>query len=168
MPKLIKNGQFQPDGWTLIRVQEDGSLPEIANGADVIVPLPLWLKDRAGFASRQGKVGVWLAPADEPEQLQVDLAQLPLVAIDFPVFTDGRGYSQARLLRERYGYQGELRAVGDVWEDLIHPLWQVGFDSFVIKDGKDPAKPAGAYNTFSERYQVTYQQPVPLFRRRVI
>ncbi|XLM20135.1 DUF934 domain-containing protein, partial [Chromobacterium piscinae] len=75
-------------------------------------------------------------------------------------------YSLARLLRERYDFAGELRAVGDVWADLIHPLWQVGFDAFLIKDGK-ALNDGDCYNTFSESYQVTYRQPQPLFRRRV-
>jgi uncharacterized protein (DUF934 family) len=65
------------------------------------------------------------------------LPGLPLVAVDFPAFTDGRGYSLGRLLRERYSYAGELRALGDVWVDLLHYLWQVGFNAFEIKDGKD-------------------------------
>ena len=72
-------------------------------------------------------VGVWLAPADDPGGARArTLASLPVIAVDFPAFTDGRGYSTARLLRERYGYTGELRAIGDVQRDQLHYLRQVG------------------------------------------
>ncbi|KIA80704.1 DUF934 domain-containing protein [Chromobacterium amazonense] len=166
MPRYIKNGKAQIDAWTLLRADESGALPAAPADADVIVPLAAWLADPAGWQARPGRTGVWLAPDDEPARLAPYLASLAVIAVDFPVFTDGRGYSLARLLRERYDFAGELRAVGDVWQDLIHPLWQVGFDAFLIKDGK-ALNEKDCYNTFSDGYQVTYRQPQPLFRRRV-
>ena len=90
-------------------------------GAPVIVPLALWQAERAALLAR-GDVGVWLAPADDPAVLADDVAALPLIAVDFPKFTDGRGYSIARLLRERYGFAGELRAIGDVLRDQLFAL----------------------------------------------
>ncbi|POZ61747.1 DUF934 domain-containing protein [Chromobacterium alticapitis] len=166
MPRYIKHGEERRDEWTLLRPDEQGGLPAAPAEADVIVPLAAWLADAAQWQARPGRVGVWLAPDDEPARLLPHLPSLAVVAIDFPAFTDGRGYSLARLLRERYHFDGELRAVGDVWQDLIHPLWQVGFDAFLIKDGKR-LDVKGYYNTFSDGYQVTYRQPQPLFRRRV-
>ncbi|OHX13076.1 DUF934 domain-containing protein [Chromobacterium sphagni] len=166
MPQYIKDGRVGEDGWLQLRLDEQGRLPAAPIGRDVIVPLACWLAETDRWLAHGGRVGVCLAPEDDPALLGTHLADLVLIAIDFPAFTDGRGYSLARLLRERYDYAGELRAVGDVWPDLIRPLWQVGFDAFVIKDGK--ALDGGdCYNTFSDSYQMTYRQPIPLFRRRV-
>ena len=166
MPQFIKDGRLQADHWRLLRPDESGKLPDADPAEDVIVPLASWLADVDGWRARGGSVGIYLSPDDDPAQLQPYLAELALIAVDFPAFTDGRGYSLARLLRERYDYAGELRAVGDVWADLIRPLWQVGFDAFAVKDGKS-LDDGDYYNTFSDSYQVTYRQPLPLFRRRV-
>ncbi|AXE28955.1 hypothetical protein DK842_02940 [Chromobacterium phragmitis] len=168
MPQFIKDGRLQADSWLLLRPDESGALPlpGVAEGQSVIVPLASWLAGVEGWRMRSGAVGVYLSPDDDPSLLQPYLAELALVAVDFPAFTDGRGYSLARLLRERYDYAGELRAIGDVWADLIRPLWQVGFDAFLIKDGK-VLDDVDYYNTFSDSYQVNYRQPLPLFRRRV-
>ena len=166
MPQYIKDGRIRADDWARLLPDEQGALPAAPADADVIVPLAAWLADAGKWQSRGGRVGVCLAPDDDPALLEPYLAELVLIAIDFPAFTDGRGYSLARLLRERYDYAGELRAVGDVWPDVIRPLWQVGFDAFLVKDGKK-LDDGDYYNTFSDSYQVTYRQPLPLFRRRV-
>ena len=86
--------------------------------------------------------------------------------MNFPKFTDGRGYSTARLLRERYGYTGELRAIGDVLHDQLFYMARCGFDAFALKDGKDVAKAVNAFETFMTPYQAAVDQPQPLFRRR--
>ena len=101
-----------------------------------------------------------------PAQLAPDVASLTLISVDFPQFTDGRGYSIGRLLRERYGYQGELRAVGDVQRDQLFYLTRSGFNAFVLRADKDPYKALTAHRDFSEAYQTAVDQPVPLFRRR--
>src|SRR5258708_47769 len=111
MPRLIKNGAVVEDRWTLLR--EAASLAELPAGSPVIVPLALWRTERAALSAR-GEVGVWLKPDDEPEALAEDIAMLSVIAIDFPKFTDGRGYSIAQLLRTRHRFTGELRAIGDV------------------------------------------------------
>lgn len=167
MRSIIKQGQVVADSWSVLRPDEEGVWPAVADDVDVIVPLPMWLSDKAAWQTRAGQTGVWLAPDDDPAELAGQLTGLPLIAVDFPAFTDGRGYSIGRLLRERYGYQGELRALGDVWSDLLHYLWQVGFDAFEIKDGKGIDSALDGYHTFTERYQATHREPVPLFRRRV-
>lgn len=167
MPSLIKHGQAQRDDWHLLRQNQEGGWPSAPDVQDVLVPLNYWLSEREALIRRRGRVGVWLAPDDEPRRLAADLPRLPVVAVDFPVFTDGRGYSLARLLRERYHYAGELRAIGDVWQDLAHALAQVGFDAFAVKDGKAADRMATSLQTFSEQYQSTWRQPEPLFRRRV-
>lgn len=167
MQNIIKDGQLVDDNWQLLRPDENGVLPAVADELDVIVPLASWLAAREAWLARSGQTAVWLSPSDDLTLLRPDLPSLPLIAIDFPSFTDGRGYSLARLLRERYTYAGELRALGDIWQDLVHYLWQVGFNAFEIKHGKNLQDAVKGYDTFSERYQATWRQPLPLFRRRI-
>lgn len=162
MSQLIKQRVIADDRWRLVR--EAATLTDLPDGVPVIVPLKLWVERRAALIAR-GEVGVWLAPADDPSELAADVQRLPLVAVDFPQFTDGRGYSHARLLRDRYGYAGELRAIGDVQRDQLYYLTQCGFDAFVIRDDKDAADALQGLRDFSDGYQLT-QQRTPWFRRR--
>jgi len=158
MPQLIKSGAVIQDRWTLLR-EPAAALPS----SPVIVPLATWLASRAELAAR-ADVGVWLAPTDDPALLDVDVAALPVIAVDFPRFADGRGYSIARLLRERYAYQGELRAVGDVARDQLYFLHQAGFDAFVLRDGKDAQDALASLRDFTDGYQATARR-TPWFRR---
>ncbi|MFQ6685610.1 DUF934 domain-containing protein, partial [Bordetella pertussis] len=110
-------------------------------------------------------VGVQLPPDARLDELtgpdgELDRAALSFIAIEFPVYTDGRGYSLAQLLRRRYGWDGELRAVGDVMIDTIHYQARVGFDSFLVKPGHDPQRALAAFRTFSVHYQHTYPAPL--------
>ena len=152
MSQLIKGGALHDDRWVLVRAA--ASLAELPDGAPVIVPLAFWLQHRAVLVAR-GEVGVWLAPADDPAALAPDVARLPLVAVDFPQFTDGRGYSHARLLRSRYGYTGELRAIGDVLRDQLYYLTQSGFDAFALREGRDAQDALGSLADFTDGYQLT-------------
>jgi uncharacterized protein (DUF934 family) len=108
-----------------------------------------------------------LQPADDPAAFAHRLAGIKVIAINFPRFGDGRGYSIARLLRERYGYKGELRATGEVARDHLHAMAQCGFDAFELREGEDPQEALAAFGDFSETYQATVAQPQPLFRRRL-
>jgi uncharacterized protein (DUF934 family) len=163
MPKLIKNGEVLEDRWTLLR---DVSSPADLPTADpVIVPLALWTSHRDALRQR-GAVGVWLGPTDDPAVLVGDLEALPVVAIDFPKFADGRGYSIARLLRERYDYRGELRAVGDVLRDQLYNMAECGFDAFAIRADRDPHDALASLKDFSGLYTSTTHEPRPWFRRR--
>ena len=113
---------------------------------------------------------VVLQPTDDPAALADRIggtdAPIRTIAVNFPKFGDGRGYSIARLLRERYGYKGELRAVGEVARDHLHAMAQCGFDAFHLRDGEDPQEALKAFGDFSEAYQASAAQPIPLFRRR--
>ncbi len=162
MPRLIKNRKLAADDWKLI--QEGEAFP--ASG-DVIVPLSLWLAKREILLARVGRTGVCLKPEDEPAALATDFAVLPLIAVLFPAFTDGRGYSTARLLRERYGYTGELRAIGDVLRDNVFYLSRVGFDAIALREGEDAKEALSAFKDFTEAYQISVERPQPLFRRRL-
>jgi len=94
-------------------------------------------------------------------------AQFGVIAVHFADFTDGRGYSLARNLRERHGFRGELRAVGDVRRDQLYYLAACGFDAFVLRDGEDAHAALAALEDFSDAYQSSVARPNPLFRRRL-
>ena len=110
---------------------------------------------------------VVLQPTDDPRALAARLPGLKLIAVNFPKYGDGRGYSIARLLRERYGYQGELRAIGVVARDHLQLMARCGFDSFQLREGEDAQEALQGLGDFGEAYQANAAQPVPLFRRRI-
>jgi uncharacterized protein (DUF934 family) len=163
MPLLIKDRAVVEDRWLLLR--DAASLADVPAGTPVIVPLSLWQAEHDALAAR-GDVGVWLKPNDDPDALADDIAQLPLIAVDFPKFVDGRGYSTARLLRDKYRFGGELRAIGDVLRDQLYYLRQCGFDAFAVRSDRNAADAIVAFDDFSDNYQSTVARPVPLFRRR--
>jgi len=143
------------------RVVRDAGARSFVDGD--VVPLAAYLAlDRAQRAG----LGVWLAPDSEPAQLRNHVGALSLIAVDFPAFKDGRGFSTATLLRSRYGFRGDLRATGDVVLDLVFYLRRVGFSSFALRADQDPAAAAAALDTFSDGYQASVDQPLPYFRRR--
>ena len=119
----------------------------------VIVSLAQWQEQREALLARGAPLGVRLHSDQSPELIADDLKHFALVALEFPKFRDGRAYSYARLLRERYGYEGELRAVGDVLLEQVFFMLRTGFDAFDIQ-GDDPL---GAYRTALGDFSVWYQ-----------
>ena len=109
---------------------------------------------------------VRLEPGDDPAKVAAELADATRVEVSFPKFGDGRGFSIGRLLRERYGYHGELRAVGQITRDHLFFLESCGFDAFELREGEDAAQSLAAFDDFSESYQASVTRPQPLFRRR--
>ena len=107
-----------------------------------------------------------LEPTDDPAIVAGAVGLAGVIAVNFPKFSDGRGYSIGRLLRERYGYKGELRAVGEVARDHLHAMEQCGFNAFQLREGEDPQEALEAFGDFSDSYQATAARPEPLFRRR--
>jgi uncharacterized protein (DUF934 family) len=170
MASIIKNRAVVNDDWTLVRPAEDGTLPLVSElpAGKVLVPLALWQVERdALVASRSAaEIGVWLAPENEPADIVADFDQIALIGVDFPVFRDGRGYSIGRLLRERYGYKGELRAIGDVLRDQVRLMFRCGFDAFAVRADKDINDAMKAFDDFTVQYQGAVDVPAPLFRRR--
>lgn len=167
MAQLIKHGVATTDSWQILDLAagespETVALPE----GDVIFPLAVWQARKDEIVSRP-TIGLLLQPADRVEDVAGELASFNLIAVNFPKFVDGRGYSTAALLRQRYGYTGELRAVGDVLHDQLFFMRRVGFDSYALKDGKslDYAITAG-FKPFTEAYQGATDQAQPYFRRR--
>ena len=167
MATLIKKRRIAADSWRLLELGADRALPEVPAAGDVIVPVAVWQARRDAMLARPGARGVWLDSSEAPETIAGDLEHFALVAVNFPKFGDGRGFSTARLLRERYRFAGELRAIGDVLRDQLLFLEQCGFDAFALRDDQDAEDALRAFDDFSEAYQASATQPVPLFRRRV-
>lgn len=161
MQNLIKDGALSEDNWTLLPKDFTGELPS----GPAIVPLQYWLSNKASLGDTN-QVGVWIDSDEEPEALESDCQNLQLIAINFPAFRDGRGYSFARLLRDRYGYQGELRAIGDVLRDQLFYLKRCGFNAFAIREDRSAEEALAGLSDFSDAYQAASDQPIPYFRRR--
>lgn len=163
---LIRHRKRARDHWLLLEPGADGALPPVPDSGDLIVPLVLWRSAREVLLAREGRLGVWLSGNEEPGELAADFVHFDVIAVDFPKFTNGRGYSLARLLRERHGWRGELRAVGDVQRDQLAYLARCGFDAFELRVADDPEAALSAFDDFSESYQSAADTPLPLFRRR--
>lgn len=166
MGVIIKERKVVADPWLRLELAADGSLPAIPPAGDIIVPLAMWQRLRDTLRFHPARLGVWLNPGEEPAAIAEDLPLFGVVAVNFPKFTDGRGYSIARLLRERYGYKGELRAVGDIFRDQLLFLSRCGFNAFALRAGEDPEEALAAFEELSDAYQASVEQPLPLFRRR--
>ncbi|WP_116135202.1 DUF934 domain-containing protein [Trinickia diaoshuihuensis] len=170
MTSIIKNRSVVQDDWTVVRALEDGTLPAVdaLPAGRILIPFALWKQAREALvaARQRDALGVWLAPDDEPADLAADFDKISLIGVDFPVFRDGRGYSTARLLRERYGWTGELRAIGDVLRDHLNFMARCGFDAFAVRADKDIHDALRAFEEFTVKYQGAFDTPQPLFRRR--
>lgn len=154
--KIIKDGQIVDNDWR--RVTEPGILENNA-----IVPLQTYLE----HPTKQSQLGVWLENDVELEEVAKKIVSAPVIAINFPIFMDGRGFSLARLLRQRYGYQGELRAIGHIIRDQFCYLQRCGFNAFELADDIDLEAAKASLQDFSEFYQAASDQPLPLFKRRM-
>jgi uncharacterized protein (DUF934 family) len=144
MPKLIKDGQVVDDEWQGKLL----SLAELNESIDL-----------------EGTLGLVLEADQPPSAIETELSRLDLIAINFPVFTDGRGFSTARELRE-LGFSGEIRATGNFIRDQLHYLVRCGFNAFEFADQEQLTSSLASLNDFSEAYQGDVQQKEPLFRRR--
>jgi uncharacterized protein (DUF934 family) len=164
MATLIKERRIAADSWRLL----EAGAAEIPAAGDVIVPLALWQVQRAQLLTRAGRLGVWLEPNEDPAAIADDIGLFGVIAVNFPKFGDGRGYSTARLLRERYGWKGELRAIGDVLRDHLAFMAACGFDAYALRDDQDPQDALAAFEDFTEAYQASVERPLPLFRRRAL
>lgn len=122
----------QGDGAAIVadrftKLADEDALP--ASGG-ILVSLARFEAERDVLLAREGELGVWLRSDESPTAIANDLDRLALVALDFPVFSDGRGYSSARLLRERFGFKGEIRAIGDVLAEQLPFMLRSGFNAF--------------------------------------
>lgn len=162
---IIKNKAVVSDDWTVLRLSENET-PESVTvpSGKIIVPLKVWQAQRAMLQNR-AELGVWLASNERPEELKGEVDKFNVIAVDFPKFADGRGYSIAYNLRARLGYVGELRAIGDVLRDQLFYMQRVGFNAFAPRPDKNIHDALKGLTDFSETYQISVDQKLPLFRR---
>ena len=148
MPTLIKHDKIMEDDWTIVEVEAP------ADGIRRIVPLEAWLPESGDGLLLQGDC--------EPE---ARYCVAPLIAINFRVFSDGRGLSLAVLLRSRFDFTGELRAVGDVHPDLLYYLNRCGFDSYLMPDERSAQTALSTLAPYTNYYQASVLEPNPAHRR---
>ena len=165
-PQIIKGRAVVADDWNVLRLDE-GQTPETVDvpQGKVIVPVPVWLAQR-GQLSQRSEIGIWFAPDELAHTVKDDLDKFAVIAVDFPKFSDGRGYSIAFNLRRRLGYAGELRAIGDVLRDQLFQMQRCGFDAYATREDRSIHDALKGLTVFSETYQASVDTPLPLFRRQ--
>jgi len=162
---IIKNKTIADDDWFVFRLgANDTPAGVVVPPGKVIVPLKVWQAQRDVLQIRAA-LGVWLASDERAEDLKSDIAKFSVIAVDFPKFADGRGYSIAHHLRVRLGYTGELRAIGDVLRDQMFYMQRVGFDAFATRADKDIHVALNGLSDFSFTYQASSDEKLPMFRR---
>src|SRR6476469_2485301 len=159
---LVKNGRIATD--VFVRVADGAELP--GDGA-VLVSAARFLEDPAALLKRSGKLGVTWPNNRDVDDLVPYLERLAVIALVFPSFRDGRAYSQARLLRERHGYDGELRATGQVMRDQFVFMSRAGFDAFEVKKSVYVDDSAATEKRYSVFYQPTGDGRVTALNRRM-
>lgn len=162
MPEMIiKNRQVVPNPWQRLTADTPVDITLPAEETSIIVPLSLWQARREELLQRP-VLGLCLEPDEDPSLIAADLEHFAVIAVHFPVFTDGRGFSAARLLRERYAYKGEIRAVGAFIRDQLFYLQRCGVDAFALETS-DPHAALASLDDFSIAYQAAVDRP-PHFR----
>ena len=159
---IVKDGRVVEDAWQA--VDDETPLPA---GGPVLVSSTRWAAERDTLLARNAPLGVRLGAGEPAETIAEDIGRLQLIALPFPTFRDGRAFSTARILRERYGYAGELRAVGDVLRDQLLFMVRCGFDALEIDDADAAATWAVEMARFSVVYQPTAdaRRPAAALRR---
>jgi len=166
MPKLIKDGAIVDNTWALLAKQEGEAAAVDVPAGQVIVPLSVWKAQKDQLQSRTD-VGVWLDSDEVAEDIGDEANRFPVIGVNFPGFMDGRSFSTARILRERYGFKGELRAVGNFIRDQLCYLRRCGVNAFAFANPEVNLEIAvKSLDDFNEYYQASVDQPLPLFRRR--
>ena len=166
---VIRGRHVENDVWQTLGVDQNEDLTTLPAGP-IIVAFKLFKERERELTARGHPFGIWLAPDDDPADLASHVSRLAsapsLLAVYFPKFADGRGYSIGALLRTRYGWKGELRAFGDIGRDHLFNLARCGFDAFRLPPQRDPHDAITALDGFSVRYQGSVDDPLPLFRKR--
>jgi uncharacterized protein (DUF934 family) len=157
---VIKDGVIAEDLWS--HVADGDPVP----GGNVTVSLERWLAEKDSLMKHDGAVGVRLQASDAPERIADDLNHLGLVVLTMAAFTDGRVFTQARIIRERFDYGGEIRACGDFLRDQMFYLSRMGVNAFEFPEGTDLNDRLKAFDEFSVTYQAATDTPEPLYRRR--
>lgn len=164
--QIIKGREVVDDDWGVLRLDEDQTAETVdVPAGKIIVPLAVWQAQREALSARE-QVGIWFAPDELAHTVKDDLDKFAVVAVDFPKFSDGRGYSIAFNLRRRLGYTGELRAIGDVLRDQLFQMQRCGFDAYATREDRNIHDALKGLTVFSETYQASVDTPLPLFRRQ--
>ena len=159
--KVIKNGAMVEDQWT--HLEDDSALNPGVCATVTLGRLETLSENESSVAA---KLGARIAPSEDVNRLAPYLSQLDLVVLAMNPFTDGRSFSQARILREQLGYRGEIRAKGDFLRDQMYALQRLGVDSFEFAEGTDLVDRLKAFTEFTVTYQAAQDEPQPLYRRR--
>ena len=160
---ILQAGHIVEDAWTVV---EDGRSEIESSAGKIIVTLARWRADREALLARNAAVGVLVPNTADIEAIHAEIADRPLIALQFPTFTDGRALSQAVVLRKRLGFRGELRAVGDVIRDLVFWLGRCGFDSIVPRKDQKLEDCRAALREFTVAYQAAADEHTPVWIRR--
>jgi len=160
---ILSRGELVDDDWTLI---EDGHTQIGSAGGKVIVTLARWRSERAALLAAHAAVGVLVPNTADIEVVFAEISDRALIALQFPAFIDGRALSQAVVLRKRLGFTGELRAVGDVIQDLVFWLGRCGFDSIVPRKDQNLEACRAALREFTVAYQAAADEHTPVWIRR--
>jgi uncharacterized protein (DUF934 family) len=166
MPTLIKDGIISENNWHFVPRDTDLAGVIDHSGNNSLVHIALWQEQKSDLLASNKKIGVWLDSDDDAYELAGDVDDLPLIAVNFPVFRDGRSFSNAAILRLRLSFKGELRAIGDVLRDQMFYMKKCGINSFELSDTVDVEEALAAFTDFADNYQSTVEDPAPLFRRR--
>ena len=166
MQNLIKQGTIVHDDWTLVKEATDPTILDISQKRNLIVPIKFWNMHKPEIEGYLGKVTIWLDSDEFLDEINEELNTFSLIALNFPVFSDGRPYTTARQLRQSGNFLGEIRAIGDVLRDQIFYMFQCGFNSFLLRHDQDPDSCISALEDFKANYQSTVLEENPLFRRR--
>lgn len=162
MGNFIKDRKPQEDNWTPYTGLEDiDTLPS----GDIYIPFEEWKSRKEELAGRNSRLGVILENTDDVHDLADDLEKLDLVVLQFPKMADGRAFTQARLLRERLGYDGEIRATGDVLQDQVFYMQRCGFNAFELREDQDMQKALAAFDEMTVTYQPAVDEELPIWRR---
>ncbi|QNA88477.1 DUF934 domain-containing protein [Massilia sp. Dwa41.01b] len=163
---IIRGREVVADDWRVLRLEEGEAAGSVTiPEGKVIVPLTVWLAQKETLSQR-AELGVWLAADERFEMLKGEAERFAVIGVDFPKFSDGRGYSIAYNLRKRLGYTGELRAIGDVLRDQLFSMSRVGFNAYAPRKDRSIHDALKGLTVFSETYQASVDQPLPLFRRK--
>lgn len=163
--RYIKAGKIHPNDVMHLAENDEREVAQLPEG-NISVPLSLWLAHKEQILSRGGTITVQIAADEAAEDLAEDLPKIDMIILPFVNFVDGRAYSNAHKLRVRYGYQGEIRAVGDVNFDQLAFLARVGVDAFELREGADYETALRAFEEFSEVYQPAADGARLIFSRR--
>jgi uncharacterized protein (DUF934 family) len=158
--QIIKDREIVEDNW--LHLDNEAEL----EAGNITVSLARWQEQHESLEQHGGALGLRLTGDDPLEEIVPDLAKFSLIVLNFATFTDGRCYSFARLLRDRYGFMDEIRAQGDILYDQLFYMTQCGINSFEMANQHRLSDAMSAFDAFTESYQTTVLKPKPLYRRR--